>query len=101
VLQRLSTSAVPVIRCIRSGRLPATRIGKSYRIERTKLEAFAGVASGAAERRRHDRRRQDVAAANQHGVRLARQEPKVVVIGSPSDAAKLLEMLRLLLGSRS
>jgi excisionase family DNA binding protein len=32
-----------VLRCIRTGRLRATRIGKSYRILRADLDAFAGV----------------------------------------------------------
>jgi excisionase family DNA binding protein len=36
-----------VLRYIRDGRLPATRVGKSYRIAREKLDAFAGVASTA------------------------------------------------------
>ena len=32
-----------VLRFIREGRLPATRIGKSYRIKRSDLEAFSGL----------------------------------------------------------
>ncbi len=36
-----------VLRYIRDGRLPATRIGKAYRIRRADLDAFAGVPGGA------------------------------------------------------
>lgn len=32
-----------VLRCIRDGRLKATRIGKAYRIRRADVEAFAGL----------------------------------------------------------
>ncbi len=35
-----------VLRYIREGRLEATRIGKAYRIDRSKLDAFAGLARG-------------------------------------------------------
>lgn len=38
-----------VLRYIRDGRLPATRVGKSYRIARSKLESFAGAEIAAAE----------------------------------------------------
>ena len=38
-----------VLRHIREGRLSATRIGKAYRIERSKLDAFAGIARGSAD----------------------------------------------------
>ena len=37
-----------VLRHIREGRLEATRIGKAYRIDRSKLDAFAGLAQGHA-----------------------------------------------------
>ena len=37
-----------VLRLIREGRLRATKIGKSYRILRSDLEAFAGGSSAAA-----------------------------------------------------
>lgn len=37
-----------VLRHIREGRLAATRIGKAYRIERVKLDAFAGRAAQPA-----------------------------------------------------
>ena len=38
-----------VLRYIREGRLPATRIGKSYRIARSGLNAFSGSASDRSE----------------------------------------------------
>jgi excisionase family DNA binding protein len=42
--QRLKLHPKTVLRFIREGRLRATRVGKSYRIVRADLEAFAGVA---------------------------------------------------------
>jgi excisionase family DNA binding protein len=44
--EQLSLHPKTVLRHIREGRLPATRIGKSYRIEQARLDAFAGVTSG-------------------------------------------------------
>jgi excisionase family DNA binding protein len=41
--ERLKLHPKTVLRMIREGRLRATRIGKSYRILRADLEAFAGV----------------------------------------------------------
>ncbi len=38
-----------VLRYIRQGRLPATRIGKSYRIARAGLDAFSGSTTGQSE----------------------------------------------------
>jgi excisionase family DNA binding protein len=43
---------------VRDGRLEATRIGKSYRIARADLEAFAGVSPPAPTRQAVIRRRQ-------------------------------------------
>jgi excisionase family DNA binding protein len=45
---RLKVHQKTILRFIRCGRLKATRIGKSYRILRSDLEAFAGVALAAA-----------------------------------------------------
>ena len=45
--EQLSLHPKTVLRHIREGRLPATRIGKSYRIEQARLDAFAGVANGS------------------------------------------------------
>jgi len=47
--QRLNLHPKTVLRYIRDGQLPATRVGKSWRIARAKLDAFAGVATGSAE----------------------------------------------------
>ena len=49
--ERLGLHPKTVLRFIRDGRLKATRIGKSYRIRRADLDAFAGVepAAGPAE----------------------------------------------------
>ncbi|MEZ2128073.1 MULTISPECIES: helix-turn-helix domain-containing protein [unclassified Sinorhizobium] len=119
-----------VLRHIRNGRLPATRIGKSYRIDRAKLDAFAGVAGGYADPANDVRATciVDIPRMTPEGAERvatflnavamtgnARTSPlhlntafdpsagslKVVVIGSPSDAARLLEMVQLQLGRRS
>ena len=42
--QRLSLHPKTVLRLIHEGRLRATRIGKAYRVLRSDLDAFAGVA---------------------------------------------------------
>jgi excisionase family DNA binding protein len=44
VADRLQLHPKTVLRFIREGRLRATRVGKGYRILRSDLEAFAGVA---------------------------------------------------------
>ena len=119
-----------VLRHIRSGRLPATRVGKSYRIDRAGLDAFAGVTSGHADTAGDvratcivdiPRMTPDSAeriATFLHAAAMtgdSQTSPlhintgfdplsaclKVVVIGSPSDAAKLLEMLQLHLRPRA
>ena len=41
--ERLKLHVKTVLRAIRDGRLRATRVGKSYRILRADLEAFAGI----------------------------------------------------------
>lgn len=127
--EQLKLHPKTVLRHIRSGRLPATRIGKSYRIDQARLDAFAGVASGHAEAADEVRatciveiphmtiERAERTATFLNAVAMtgdARTSPlhldtafdplarvlKVVVIGSPSDAAKLLEMLHLQLRPR-
>ncbi len=45
--ERLGLHPKTVLRFIRDGRLKATRIGKSYRIRRADLDAFAGVEPAA------------------------------------------------------
>lgn len=111
-----------VLRYIRDGRLPATRVGKSYRIRRTDLEAFAGIAAGSASPRPEARatcivdipelavERAERIATMLQAIALSgdsgtpplhletaydpeRRTMKVVIIGTPSDAGRLLEML--------
>ncbi|HEX2842276.1 helix-turn-helix domain-containing protein [Hyphomicrobium sp.] len=118
-----------VLRYIRDGRLPATRIGKSYRIARANLDAFAGVANGRSETAGDVRTtcivdipevsvdRAERMATFLHAAAMtgnadtpplhleAAFDPltkamKVVVIGIPSDVAKLLEMLEVQLRAR-
>lgn len=128
--EELSLHAKTVLRYIRDGRLPATRVGKSYRIARANLDAFAGVASGKSETAADARTTCIVDIPNLsadaaerlttflHSAAMAgdagtpplhlqtafdpiARSMKVVVIGSPSDVGKLLEMLQLQLRARS
>lgn len=118
-----------VLRYIREGRLSATRIGKSYRIARANLEVFAGVATGRSGTTAGTRatcivdipqisvERAERLAKFLHAAAMtgsAETPPlhletafdplagsmKVVVIGIPSDAGRLLEMLHLQIGAR-
>lgn len=113
-----------VLRYIRDGRLAATRIGKSYRITRVALDAFAGVASGVPESAASARATCvvdipdiDVTMAERMATFLqafamtgtadtpqlqlqtafdpATRSLKVVLIGIPADVGKLLEMLQM------
>lgn len=119
-----------VLRYIREGRLPATRIGKAYRIVRGDLDAFAGVVGGASETMPGMRAtcvvdvpklsadRAERLATFLHAAAMtgdAETPPlhlqtafdpvarnlKVIAIGSPSDVGKLLEMLQLQINGRS
>lgn len=128
--EQLNLHPKTVLRYIRSGRLPATRVGKSYRIVRAKLDAFAGVASGESETATEVRAtcivdipnvsmdeaermatflQSAAMSGNTHRSPLHLQttfDPlaksmKVVLIGSPSDVAKLLEMLQLQMSAHS
>ena len=118
-----------VLRYIRDGRLPATRVGKSYRIARTSLDAFAGVASGQSETAPGARATcivdipdisvdaaerlatflQSAAIASPAGTPALQLQTafdplaksmKVVVIASPSNVAELLEMLQTHMSNR-
>ena len=113
-----------VLRYIRNGQLPATRVGKSYRIVRTQLDAFsgAGVDRGDFGTRIRTTCIVDIAdltvqgaervatllqavplTVDSHTLPLHLQtafDPltnsmKVILIGSPSDVSKLLEMVEL------
>lgn len=115
-----------VLRYIREGKLPATRLGKGYRIARTQLDAFAGIAKPpeASEARatsvvdvpditleRVGRLTRLLQAAALSGDGTAprlhletifdpeRSTLKVIIIGSPTDAGQLLEMLGVYLRS--
>lgn len=113
-----------VLRYIRDGRLLATRVGKSYRIARAKLDAFAGVTSNPSEMAVAQVRatciidipnisvgeaeriatflQASALSGRDHSSPLHLQttfDPlaksmKVVLIGSPSDVTKMLEMLQ-------
>ncbi|MBN9451269.1 MAG: helix-turn-helix domain-containing protein [Bosea sp.] len=116
-----------VLRYIRENRLQATRIGKAYRIDRSKLDAFAGMASGRAQPPREVRATVivevpafDAEAAERMATFLgaaalgggAETRPlhfntafdptsgnlKIVLIAAASDAARLLELIELQLG---
>ena len=113
-----------VLRYIRDGRLPATRVGKSYRIARTALEAFAGIVPARAESAEAARATcivelpsMTVEAAERVATFLqaaaltgdgqapplhletaydpATSRMKLVAIGGPGDVAGLLRMLQL------
>jgi excisionase family DNA binding protein len=113
-----------ILRYIRDGRLPATRVGKSYRIARTRLDVFAGIVRGRPEEgmgahatcivdvpgiavHRAERLATFLQAVALTGgaetpplhLQTAFDPPanvlKVVVIGRPSDVSRVLEMLQL------
>ena len=114
-----------VLRYIHDGRLPATRVGKSYRIARTKLDTFAGTTNEPSEpitirttciidiphisidsAERLATFLQSAAMSNspdmpslhlQTAFDPLANSMKVVVIASPSNAAKVLEMLQMYL----
>lgn len=111
-----------VLRHIREGRLAATRIGKAYRIDRARLDEFAGVAQGHAQPAAGARATVIVEVPNmtvEAAERLATLigavalsgdaetrplhlntafDPttgglKIVLVAAPADAARLLEMI--------
>lgn len=122
--QQLNLHPKTVLRYIRDGRLSATRMGKSYRIPRAELDAFAGLARGSAQAGPEARTTcitdipgVTVEAAERvatflHSVAMTgdastppmhlqtsfdplAQTLKIVVIGSPLDVGRVLEMLNL------
>ena len=124
---RLKLHAKTVLRMIREGRLKAVRLGKAYRISGDDLDAAAGVARTEV-RESPDRatviadfadigpdlaQRLGSTLTAMLGGRQARTEPvtlqtaydpilrrvKVVVIGSPEDAATLLKSVVFLMDS--
>jgi excisionase family DNA binding protein len=128
--ERLRVHPRTVLRYIHEQRLPATRIGKAYRIVRAELDAFAGVASGNVAPSTTARTtcivdipRMSPASAEQMATFLnaavmsntgegspvhldtafdpSAQTLKVVVIAGVPDTARVLEMLRLKLDALS
>ena len=127
--EQLNLHPKTVLRYIRDGRLPATRIGKSYRIAREQLDAFAGIVRGRADVESGARAtcivdipdltvgEAERLATFLHAAALSgdadtpalhletafdpqSRAMKVVVIGSPSDAGQLLGMLDMRVGGQ-
>ncbi|MCO5154093.1 MULTISPECIES: helix-turn-helix domain-containing protein [unclassified Shinella] len=127
--QQLNLHPKTVLRYIHDGRLPATRVGKSYRILRVDLDALAGVASGGSEADGSARTTcitdipditleaaermatflQAVALTGDAGTPPLHLQTafdpqagtlKIIAIGSPSDVGKLLEMMHLQMRAR-
>ncbi|RZN34391.1 helix-turn-helix domain-containing protein [Bradyrhizobium sp. Leo121] len=125
--EELKVHPKTVLRYIREGRLQATRIGKAYRIDRAKLDAFAGMASGRTRPPRDVRATVIVeipALTTEAAERMATflgaaalggdaetrplhfntafdptsGDLKIVLIAAPSDSARLLELIELQLG---
>jgi excisionase family DNA binding protein len=122
--ERLKLHVKTVLRLIRDGRLRATKIGRAYRIQRSDLESLAGgplaskpdaratcivdmedvdaqtgqhIASyvSVSQTNRTDRSGQmsvDVA----HD--LSQRRLKVIMVGSPTDVAAMLQLLRAFTG---
>lgn len=116
-----------VLRYIREGRLAAARVGKAYRIRRADLDAFIGFSRGAPglgamttcitelsgialdAAQRIATFLQSVALSGdsrtsplqvQTAFDPVEKTLKIVMIGSPSDVSKLLELLQLHLEAR-
>jgi excisionase family DNA binding protein len=121
--ERLKLHPKTVLRFIRDGRLRAVKVGKSYRILRTDMEAMTGVVRGASESAARCTSIVDIPdvepALAQHmaralpAMRMAQEahaEPmsldvaydtvrrhlKVVIAGSPADTAAMLRMVQIL-----
>lgn len=121
--ERLKLHPKTVLRFIRDGRLRAVKVGKSYRILRTEMEAMTGVVRGANPSAARVTSIVDIPdvdpALAQHMARAlpamrtaqeAHAEPmsldvaydtvrkhlKVVIAGSPADTAAMLHMVQIL-----
>jgi len=124
--ERLKLHPKTVLRFIREGRVRAVKVGKSYRILRSEMEALTGAAPGAEPTAFRVTSIVDMPQVNaEFAQRLARQitsarvgrerqpdpmhidvayDPerrhlKVVIVGSPNDTASMLQVLQAL-GSR-
>jgi excisionase family DNA binding protein len=121
--ERLKLHPKTVLRFIRDGRLRAAKVGKSYRILRTDMEAMTGVVRGAQLTAPRVTSIVDIPEVGPElAQRLARQLPslrlgqtahpdpmsldvaydtarrhlKVVIVGSPEDTAAMLKMVQVL-----
>lgn len=121
--ERLKLHPKTVLRFIRDGRLRAVKVGKSYRILRTEMEAMTGVVRGSQLKAPRVTSIVDIADVEPEvAQRLARTLPamrmgqeahaepmsidvaydtvrrhlKVVIAGSPGDTAAMLRMIQLL-----
>ena len=121
--ERLKLHPKTVLRFIREGRLRAVKVGKSYRILRTEMEAMTGVVLGAVQKAPRVTSIVDMTdvepelaqrlarllpslrtgqAAHPDPMSLdvaydtARKQLKVVIVGSPDDTAAVLKMIQVL-----
>jgi len=121
--ERLKLHPKTVLRFIRDGRLRAVKVGKSYRILRTDMEAMTGVVRGSELKTPRVTSIVDIPEVEPDlAQRLARQLPslrisqtahpdpmsldvaydparkhlKVVIVGSPEDTAAMLKMIQVL-----
>lgn len=121
--ERLKLHPKTVLRFIREGRLRAVKVGKSYRILRTEMEAMTGVVRGAVQKAPRVTSIVDMTDVEpelaQRLARLlpslrtgqtahpdpmsldvaydtARKQLKMVIVGSPDDTAAVLKMIQVL-----
>ena len=121
--ERLKLHPKTVLRFIREGRVRAVKVGKSYRILRSEMEAMTGVVRGAQPAAARVTSIVDIPDVEPDlAQRLARQLPsmrvsqtahpdpmsldvaydtarkhlKVVIVGSPNDTAAMLKMIQVL-----
>jgi excisionase family DNA binding protein len=122
VADRLGLHPKTVLRFIREGRLRAKRLGKSYRILRSDLEAFAGIPANTAPTegasvtsiveipdvspelaRKWARTVANALQAKPAGSAMQAQvihEPeharvKIILVGAPGDTVNLLSLIRV------
>ena len=121
--ERLKLHPKTVLRYIREGRLPATRIGKAYRIQRADLDAFAGVPAQPATApsdatvtsivdipgveatlaQKWARSVTNALNAKPQGAPFRadvvyepeRSHLKIIIVGSPGDTANLMGLIRI------
>lgn len=123
---RLALHPKTVLRLISSGRLRATKIGKSYRVTRSDMEAFAGAPPDQMNKSVRvttildvpdvDRERSDRLTKAMHAVLLSRSghfqpthmeivfDPtnkhlKIIIVGSSTDTIKLIGAFETFWGS--